>query len=460
MNKIMTLALLSGLCFSCNDSTLSVGKDIIPESEKTNTETKTFEITAKTIQVNSVLANTSNCYLGAIENNSIQGISQVGFLSQYHILPNYKYPAKDKMIVENNKVVADSCDLYLYFNEVFGHPNTTLKVQAQKLSDTNIMPEDGLNNTSLNPNDYLDATTTIKGETSFNIQERLSMASSAENAYKGYVQIKLPTEYATNILNKYYEHPEWFKNSYQFIHHVCPGFGFSTSGSLGAVLKVDISTLNLYFRYHTKTKEDNDTIVNGMHRMVATPEVIQNNFVKNIFDFENIANQEQFSYITSPAGVTTELDLNIEDFTTSTKNDSINQVRINLQVTNTEGDSYLKHPEMLVLLRKKDLNEFFESQQMPDMKTSFYAAYNANTKSYVFINIVPLINVLKEEKNKKDSQKLVLVPVTPNFTMKRDPYSGKVTKTLISVENCLSPTSVRLKTGKSLTMDVIYSHFK
>ncbi len=47
------------------------------------------------------------------------------------------------------------------------------------------------------------------------------------------------------------------------------------------MVNVQISTLNVYFRYHDKTTAGNDTIVEGMQRLGATEEVIQNTRVEN-----------------------------------------------------------------------------------------------------------------------------------------------------------------------------------
>ena len=82
------------------------------------------------------------------------------------------------------------------------------------------------------------------------------------------------------MLEKYYQHPEYFKNSYQFIHHVCPGFYFKTAGGIGSMLQTSLTALNVYFRY-TSTEDGTPKLVDGMQRMGATEEVLQNTTVSN-----------------------------------------------------------------------------------------------------------------------------------------------------------------------------------
>ena len=43
--------------------------------------------------------------------------------------------------------------------------------------------------------------------------------------------------YGTYILRNFYEHPEYFKNSYSFIHTLCPGFYFELGDGLGLMAK-------------------------------------------------------------------------------------------------------------------------------------------------------------------------------------------------------------------------------
>ena len=100
-------------------------------------------------------------------------------------------------------------------------------------------------------------------------------------AYYRRLAIPLSKDFATRLLRHYYAHPEHFANSYQFAHHVCGGFYFQHSGGIGAMLKSDFVTLDLHFRYRSKTAAGVDTLVNGNQRFTATDEIIQLPRVEN-----------------------------------------------------------------------------------------------------------------------------------------------------------------------------------
>ncbi len=45
------------------------------------------------------------------------------------------------------------------------------------------------------------------------------------------IVVRMPAAYGTFILRKYYENPDFFRNSYEFIHHVCPASTSRTKAS-------------------------------------------------------------------------------------------------------------------------------------------------------------------------------------------------------------------------------------
>ena len=61
----------------------------------------------------------------------------------------------------------------------------------------------------------------IRKELTFAVAD-LSLPDSIRYSteYK-YIRVKLPVSFGTEVMNKYYEHPEYFKSAYSFIKKYC-----------------------------------------------------------------------------------------------------------------------------------------------------------------------------------------------------------------------------------------------
>ena len=264
--------------------------------------------------------------------------------------------------------------------------------------------------------------------------------------------------------------------------------GFKGDGGVGSVLSAEMMGLNLYFRYHTKTEAGNDTVVDGMQRMGATEEVLQNTRI--VDDYPDAmtldeVQQQNCTYMKTPLGLYTELTLPVADIVAGEHyRDSINQVQLSLRryVPTSGSKDVFPCPQNVLLLRKADMFTFFEKDKLPDSKTSYLTQYNASTNVYQFANIATLVATLKkerdegagvmptdseEERNRKyaawetenaEWNKVVLVPVRADYTNSTNIY-GISTQTLLRVRNMLGLTSVKLEGGADtpIQVQVVYS---
>ena len=57
---------LVGALASCSDDTATLGTGVLPGFDKIATSQATYSVTSRSIKMDSVLANTSTCYLGSI----------------------------------------------------------------------------------------------------------------------------------------------------------------------------------------------------------------------------------------------------------------------------------------------------------------------------------------------------------------------------------------------------------
>ena len=280
------------------------------------------------------------------------------------------------------------------------------------------------------------------------------------------MRIKLPTEYGSFILNKYYENPDFFKNSFEFTHHVCPGFYFNLTQGDGTMLYLDVSAMDVYFTY-----TDQDSTMTGMTRFAATGEVIQGNRmdVKGCESLLQSALNSSHTYIKTPAGLYTQLELPVNDIYRNHENDSVNNVKITLNRYNDFNTSNyaLGIPQTLLLVRKQDMNTLFQEKKKVDNITSYVTSFNMN--QYAFSNIARLISHCRQEKMRgmsetglseaeweqqnPDWNKAVLIPVT---TSNSQSSSSSSQMWLLDMKL----NSVRLQgQNQTIMMNVIYSKF-
>lgn len=242
MNKHLLLSLFALLLSSltaCTDDTGTLGGDIMPETDFVTPYSEVFPVTSRALTVDSVLANTSTCYLGSIIDPETRAKTTCDFLAQFNIFENFALP--DRSLMNKDKdgnIIADSCDIRIYFDSYYGDSLTTMKLSVQELDTAKVMKENVNYYTNLDPQDFVSTTSNVKKDLTYTVKDlaRSESANSGTTYYRSIV-VKLPASYGAWILEKYYQHPEYFKNSYQFIHHVCPGFYFKTAGGIGSMLQ-------------------------------------------------------------------------------------------------------------------------------------------------------------------------------------------------------------------------------
>lgn len=492
--SLAALTFALGLLASCGDDTAFIGSSIMPVQDSLSTFTEKFPITTRSILTGPVVANTSSCYIGSFIDPETGAQTTSSFLAQFHLQEDYTLPSENLIIKgDDGKVVADSCVIRIFHDKHYGDSLTTMKLTATDLRLDKVMEEGKTYYTDINPLDYVNPTPRVKASATYTIvdQNLSSFATSLASGNYRSIPIHLGADYGTYILQNFYEHPEFFKNSYTFSHNVCPGFYIEHTGGVGALVNSDVTALDVYFRY----QENDTTVTKAWMRLAATQEVIQNTNIAHdnltsLFDTDGYAYDKQghpYTYIKSPAGIHTELTLPITQMTAGKhQNDTLNSARFTLRryVAEEQNSNLLDPPPYLLLIRKGQVNEFFSKNSLPDSETSFLCEYNKNTNAYTFNNIAPLITFLRkmrdnesgilatdseEQKNAKwaaweaehpDWQKLELLPVNADYTTVQSYYSTK--KVLVGIRNDYNLRSVRLEGSKNgeVELNVIYSRFE
>ena len=472
---LIGLLSLAFILVSCDDNTDTFGFEVMPEDDEAVVSQAVYDVYSKSIKVDSLIANSSDCYLGKVTDPETNSTTICNFLAQFYSLEDYQLPAYDQMYKENGEVIADSVELRLYIQSYYGDSLNSIKIGVYELDSAHVMEENQSYYTNIDAESYVNhAPDAMSQEATFAVAD-LSLSDSVRysSSYVKNICIKLPKTFGSKILNKYYTHPEYFKNSYTFIHHVVPGFYFKVLSGNGTMVNIDVTTLSVFFRY-----QNNDTTYVGIQRVAATEEVIQNNYIENC-NIDRLLNETGHTFLKTPAGIFTEVTLPIDDIYQQHQNDSVNSAKIVFKRQNNNQLSRfnLPTPSTLLMVRKGELNSFFEQHQTPNGTTSFSTNFDTSYNSYTFSNIANLVSFLYRLRNigagiknsdsdaqKKqklsaweaenpDWNKVVLVPVTTETN---------ALNAISSMHNDFSLSSTRLIGGDEnpISISIIYSHFK
>ena len=464
---ILSFAIL--LFTACDSTTDGLGSSLTRPIDELEISTDTFQISTRSIAADSVFSRNITGYLGKVRDPETGVYITGNFMSQFHIQENYAFPDEEKMISrENNEVVADSCELRLYYQTFYGDSLAPMKLTVYEMDKP--MNENRTYYSNFDPikEGYV-RTDAYQADKTYTMTD-LSVAEKNRwnKNYVPSIRIKLNhpytakdgkqyKNYGSYIINQYYRHKEYFKNSFNFTQNVVPGFYFKNVSGLGSMAYIHLSQLNIYFRF-----KNNDSIYSGTASFSGTEEVLQTSNINNDKTTigQLVANQNG-TYLKAPAGIFTEITIPVEQILKGHEKDSINAAKIQLRrINNTVNSDYsLDTPKTLLLVRKDSLYSFFEHRRIADFKTSFLATYSSANNSYTFNNIGSLIKEMGRNKatgkQSTDWNKVVIIPVTTSY------YSYNNTNILTRVVHDMSLSSTRLFGGQQKqTISVIYSHFK
>lgn len=469
-NKFIAILTFAALMLTaCDDTTDNVGISLTNSLDNLQISTDTFMVSTCSIAADSVLSRSTLGYLGKIRDPETGGYITGNFMTQFHIQENYQFPDADKMAnKEDGMIVADSCELRLYYDKFYGDSLAPMKLTAYEMSKP--MSEANTYYSNFDPmrNGYVNANGLQVDKVYTLTDQQVSEKIRWDKSYTKNIKIKLNQpytdkdgnrykNYGTYILNQYYQHHGYFKNSMTFAQHVVPGFYFKHVSGLGAMAYIFRTQLNVYFSFIDKGKPHT-----GTASFYGTEEVLQTSTMENDRKTINeLVSDEKNTYLKSPAGIFTEITVPVEEIYKGHEKDSINAAKIQLKRINDKVKTKfaLDIPKTVLLIQKDSLYSFFEHKRVADYKTSFLATYDRANNSYTFNNIGSVIKVMKLKKDagkqSKEWNKLVVIPVTTSY------YTVNQTQILTKVAHDMSLAGTKLVGGSNKqTLSVIYSHFK
>lgn len=482
IKQLAVFALAGAMFAACTDTTDTIGNSLTDTTDRLDIQTDTFEVSTRSIAVDSVLSRSIYTYLGHIKDTETGTYVTSNYTTQFTILENIygnsEYlPAQDSIVSrKDGQVVADSCRLRIFVKSYEGDSLNPMKLAVCEMATpveegqsyyTNFNPEaKGMLRTDGKQIRKNKAYTVMDLNLSDSLRNSISSNGSAKP-----ITISLDDEYTdtngrkydnygTYIMRKFYENKAYFKNSYSFAHNVCPGFYIKSTDGLGVICEVYMTELQVYYRY-----TEMDSTVNGMIRLSGTEEVMQTNTIVNDKErTKQLAEDPTCTYIKAPAGIFTEVTLPIEEIAYGHENDTLSSAKVVFTRLNpTNDDNSFGEPTSVMIMPKDSLYSFFENKNLPDNMQTYLATYDNTRNTYAFNNIAGLVLAMykakRDGKSTTDSwNKAVLVPVAVTTN------TSSSSTTITNVSNEMALKSTKLVGGadnphKKIEISVVYNKF-
>ncbi|MDO5447574.1 MAG: DUF4270 domain-containing protein [Prevotellaceae bacterium] len=466
---------------SCDDNTLELGNSIVPSIDDVVVGADVFTVQSRTVVVDSVVARNGYGYLGRMRDAETNAYVTADFLSQFNIIEGMTFENPDSILSrdENGEIVSDTSLVCLYIGEVYGDTLNPMQLTAYELKKP--LEEDKVyySNFDIENSDYIrpESEGGIRKTVTWTACDNLVSDTIRKTQFGKRIVIPFDKEYlapngktyknfSTYVLRMAHEHPEYFKNSYEFSHHVCPGFYFKTTNSVGTMAQIILSDLMWNYRY--KATEDSTVISWGM--LYGTQEVLQLSKVQTDPNALNaLIAPDTCTYVKSPACLFTELTLPVDEIFAGHERDSINTADITLQIINSDNNNEqaLKTPSRLLILEVDSMKEYFELGNVSDQIRSFLSESTQHENTYNFNNISSLITSLYNDKVRGEATDPQWTTHHPNWNkVYVIPVEVTVNSSSIVTEVChdMAMKSVCLvgggkNTHQPINIKVVYSKF-
>lgn len=461
------LAIATLLTFTqCDDNTGSIGGSLVPENDIITAETKTFYATSNTIMANdSILANTSDVYLGMYTDEESGTVFSSSFVTQFGCTEDFEFPLEG--VVDDS---ASYTKLRLYFNEYYGDSLNAMRCEVYELDNT--LQEGVPYYTNFDPDELYDVEKKPLAAKTFNVID-YNVHDTILNSdnYARHIEIALPNSIGNRFISKFYEKDaegniigkKYFANSEVFINDIFKGIYVKCVQGDGTILKIYRARIDVGFKRLIKSSSGAlDSIQALSAPFYSGKEVLQTNKFDNN-DLKPLLDEKEYTYIKTPAGLFTEVKLPICELVENC--DTINSAKMVFTRYNEESGSMNSAHGTLLMVRKADMYKFFLKNKLSDGETSYLTSFVNSNNEYVFSNIANLFKhcykeytegVQKDsdwEAKNPDWDKVVLIPVTTT-----EDSNGSVVKILHDI----SISSMRLRGGTEyeIPIEVVTSKFK
>lgn len=293
----------------------------------------------------------------------------------------------------------------------------------------------------------------------------LSAISQGDSAFYRNTTLKLPIslpkQMAIDVFKEYREKPETFAWPSTFAKYF-PGIYVETSFGRGCVANISDIAFNLYYRYGANrvVKVDSTSTVRRVSltdsvTIFSTSPIVlsSNNISLNVSDhIKNMVDNGDV-ILQTPAGYNARIKFPAQEIIDRYNENKSNMAVINnlsftLPVDMIKNDHGISAPPYLLMIKAKEIEEFFAKNKVPDNKSSFWGSYSNSVKGYNFTTmrdyIVDLVN--SGQQVKEEDMDFMIVPVeitietsdqstSQSFVTSCTPYLARPTMCKIDLKN-------------------------
>ncbi|MCD7977857.1 MAG: DUF4270 domain-containing protein [Tannerellaceae bacterium] len=473
--KIRLLTFIIGLGLltlaSCtNGDILGIGMG--PDDDRASVKTDTFLIKASTIKVDSVYAKTSEAALGEIY-DPLYGTLKADYLCEFYCPEDFTFPSTPI----DGKI--DSVEFNIVYSSWTGDSLVSMQARIYEITT----PLDRNYYTNINPGDYSDMQKPLGSQvyTAYDMSISDSIRNiqdmDDDNYYTPHVRIRMPLEFGQKIYDATINNREVFKNQQTF-NEFFPGLYVTTDYGIGNVLHVAGSQMRIWYteNYVDKDVNGNDSIYPRRTSCIflTTKEVIQLNRVQNSQLDQLLTPNEDYTYLKSPAGVFTQLEIPMAEISPKIKDRRVNNFALTLRATPEEDWDYALDPPSYVLLIPKDsMSSFFENNKTIDEITTYYTSYTGvykknnygqltneqydddEKRTYQFANLAKLLNY-QLQYAPDENLILYVVPVT---IQRNDDYTSSTGYSTKAYHEMKMSGATLRKKPEDLEIEIITSKF-
>ncbi|MDR3119009.1 MAG: DUF4270 domain-containing protein [Mediterranea sp.] len=489
--KYLWLVLITPAFFGCEDNTGELGLGMLPKSDEITVIKKTFSVITGDSLSGAVFAKTNVGYVGRFTDHEYGfGSYEGGFLTELNCVDDLTFPKAYDAVTNrdpsNNMIgtVDESFELariVLSYYNFFGDSLNPMRVSIYELDKKNL---EKTHYTNTDPDDYTTKTKLLGRKTFSAVDLADSLRHQTNYLYQ--VSIPIDDELGLRIMKENQANPDAFKNSETF-GKFFKGLYITSDIGEGTVLYIQHVQLDVVFKSFQldsvgdilkKTTGEDSTYL-AYRSFASTMEVVQSNRILISDEIKEKVKEENHTYLKSPAGIYTRAILPVGEIVNGIdfNKDTINSVKLvfNAYHHDTESEYSISPPATVLLIREKEVKDFFNGNMIPNNTTSYYANYASN--SYSFTNIMRLATTLakeleeakktsgaawNEEKEKEwlNENALAVIPITLGTQT-----SSSGSTTITNVRHDLKPAYVKLKGGNpekggsALELQVIYSRF-
>ncbi len=516
---------------SCNDDLNELGASTRPSSDGITVKTSSVTLSSHTGYRDSIYVRTGYPLLGNITDPAF-GSVEAGYLAQFYVSSDFSlnsYDSSDSLIFDLLRTSApaqlgydwndyhytswdslcgnriDSVTLRIYYQTQYGDSLSPMMASVYALNDG--IDFEALSNRSFySDNDfsaYYDSKNLLGSKAYTSANRELSDSIRELSSYMPYIEVRLDDALKERFYRAAVEaavardksnphagdYRDLFESIETFRSNLLPGVCVKNTFGDGSLIKVYYTAIYFFYssfhRYDvdgTLLRNEDDSadstyVTNHVKYLAVTPDVIQMSGYAFHDDWQaERLEQPDTTYITSPQGYYTVVDLPVGKIINKMVNDEmrnpldssyfLNAANFYLQGYKPNGAVLNNAPAPYVLMvEQSKMNDFFEEESLPDSETSCYAAYVADSVTndlyyYSFGNINSVILGLAKEAGWNKSS---LQPMDEDYTVSMAILPVELTTnstygTVLSVSNYILPTAMRLRRGDAAQqMQLIYT---